>query len=82
MRGTVAKRIRKLVKRDFAGQLIKAYTEKEHSVRLVLTSQLDDKGRQIPKAVTPITITLTDGCQRNISQYIKRHYAGTGLFNS
>jgi hypothetical protein len=76
MRGTVAKRIRKLVQRDFIGQPERSYVEIQHKGYLVPTAALGQDGKQIMQTITPIQVKLSEGCQRNISQYVKRHYAG------
>lgn len=76
MRNTVAKRLRKLVARDFAGQLKVAYTQVQKGVRNVPTGELGADGMQKMRVVPCITVVLDENCQRAISQYIKRNYNG------
>lgn len=76
MRNTVAKRIRKLVARDFAGQPLVAHTEVQKGVRPVPTGELAADGTQKVRMVPSITIVLDENCQRAISQFIKRNYNG------
>lgn len=79
MRNTVAKRIRKLVARDFPAQVKVAYERQEHKQALVTTETLNEKGQRVTQFESQprFTMKLEENCQRAVSQYIKRNYNGT-----
>lgn len=81
MRGTVAKRIRKLVTKDFSHFPVKAYENKEHKEQYIPTGELTEQGKPKFIVVKPITTKLIENCQRALSQYVKRHYTGTSLYS-
>ena len=81
MRGTVAKRIRKLVAKDFPELPVKAYEHKEHRTKYVPTGELSEQGKPKVVAITPVTTKLSEDCQRALSQYVKRNYAGHSLYS-
>lgn len=78
MRNTVAKRIRKLVARDFAGQAKVAYERQEHKPAIVTSEVTNEKGERVTQVNSQprFTMKLEENCQRAVSQYIKRNYNG------
>lgn len=81
MRGTVAKRIKKLVANDFSHLPIKAYQHQQHKEKYIPTGELTEQGKMKFIVVKPVTTKLIDDCQRALSQYVKRNYAGTSLYS-
>lgn len=82
MRGTVAKRIRRLVGKDFSNLPVSAYERKEHKEKYIPTGQLTEKGEPKFFVVKPVSIKLSENCQRAISQYVKRNYNGNTLYSA